>query len=44
MIASKKRKESAAAQRLQGLTIVESLDEMKELIMDEPFAALVYAA
>ncbi len=44
MIASKKRKESAAAQRLQGLTIADSLDEMKELTMDEPFATLVYDA
>jgi hypothetical protein len=44
VIASKKRKESAAAQKLQGLTIVEDIEEMKELIMDEPYAALVYAA
>ena len=44
MIASKQRKESGAAQRLQGLTIVEDIEEMKEIIMDEPYAALVYAA
>lgn len=44
VIASKKRKESGSAQRLQGLTIVEDIEDMKELIMDDPYAALVYAA
>lgn len=43
-ITSKKRKEAATAQRLEGLRIVEDIDEMKSLIMDEPNAALVYAA
>lgn len=43
-ITSKKRKEAATAQRLEGLRIVESIDEMKSLIMDENNAALVYAA
>lgn len=44
VIASKKRKESSQAQRLKGLRIVESVEEMKDFIMDDPLAALVYAA
>ena len=44
VITSKKRKESQHAQHLKGMRIVETLDEMKEFIMDEPLAALVYAA
>lgn len=43
-ISSKKRKEAGSAQRLDGLRIVEDVEEMKSLIMDEPNAALVYAA
>jgi hypothetical protein len=44
VIESKKRKEAGSAQSLEGLRIVEDLEEMKNLIMDESNAALVYAA
>lgn len=43
-IASKKKKESPYSQNLNGMRIVEDVDEMKELIIDEHYAALVYVA
>lgn len=44
VIASKKRKESAAGQHLRGFTIIEEIEEIKELILDETNAGLLYVA
>ena len=41
-IASKQRKESKNGQRQNGFVIIEDIEELKDLILDESNAALVY--